>query len=269
MVERTQFLVYVLVDDQDRIHYVGRGTHDRAMAHNEFDGNVTIAQLYKEGQLRSLVLDCETEHAMKVTEGALIDVLTRFRASPKLANRRLDKYRFSPSRVPQEFADRQLEEPLTPQKVAKMVNGTVLYLRVKEGTIPYNDRGVIDPVRPDPAAIADRIEKSWWLDPWMQDWHDLPEDAPKVVVGLAGSPHDRYILGALSVPLGSWPEAVGQRGYFHSVPWNKPGEPNSVTTEDIDAFELCGRTFTGVTFENSRAHLMRVYDKEGELVSRP
>lgn len=266
---RSQFLVYLLVDKNDRIQYVGRGTHDRAMAHDRFDINEGIAEAYKEGDLRSLVLDCGTEHAMEVTEGALIDALTRFKPSQKLANRRLDKFRFSPSRVPEELADRQLEDPLTPESVAAIVGGPVLYVSIKEGVLPYNDRGVIDPIRPDPAAIADRIQSSWWLDPWMQHWHDSPEDAPKVVAGLAGRPHDRYILGALEVPTGSWPEAVGRPGFFHEVPWAKRDDPNGVTVEDIDAAGLCGRRVSGVTFSNHRHALMRFYDKHGGLVPRP
>lgn len=270
MADRTEFLVYLLVDKQNRIHYVGRGTHGRATSHDMFDGNEKLARAFEDNELSLLVLDCETEHAMVVTEGALIDALTNFKPSRDLANRRLDKYRFSPSRVPGEFADRLGEAPLDPRSVSEIVGGPVLYVRVKDGPIPHEDRGVIDPLRPDPGAIANRIERSWYVDPWLVDWHGNPEVAPKVVVGLAGGSTNRYILGALEVPKGAWPEASGRGGQDHIVPWAKVGDRDAVTVEDIDAYGLCGRRMEVVRFgHGNKTEWAQFYNAEGERVPRP
>ncbi len=269
MSERTQFLVYLLVDDNNRIHYVGRGTHDRAMSHGADDGNPGIAEAFQREDLHPLVLDCETEQAMIVTEGALIDALTRFKPIRHLENRRRDKYRFSPSRVPREFASRQRDEPLDPTEVAKRVGGPVMYVCIKEGTIRWEGRGVIDPMQPDAGAIANRIEESWWLDKWLQLWGEHPEYVPKCVVGLAGTKQNRYILGALDVAGVLWPQANGRPGTFYSIPWKKVGQRQDVTVSDIDAYGLCGYRMTGVAFQSNRAFLMRVYDGEGQMIVRP
>lgn len=72
MTNRSEFLVYILVDEDQNIRYVGRGTHPRSMVHGVGDGNPGIAKAYEEGQLQTLVVDCETEQAMEVAEGVLI-----------------------------------------------------------------------------------------------------------------------------------------------------------------------------------------------------
>lgn len=266
MTNRSEFLVYILVDEDQNIRYVGRGTHPRSMVHGVGDWNPGIAKAYEEGQLQTLVVDCETEQAMEVAEGVLISALLQFKNSLPLANRRYDKFTFKPSRVPDPFSDR-LQMPLLNEKVvAEKVGGAVIYVRIREGSIPYENHEDIDPIHPRTSAIANRIQETWAIDPWLQDWRDHPERAPRAIIGLAGSTNNRYVLGALDLRGVEWPQPVGKKSALHRIPWAKLGQ--TADDSDIDAFELCGRRFEGVTFQSGNWNYTKLYDSNGDPVPR-
>lgn len=263
---RTQYLVYILVDEDNSIRYVGRGTHARAISHGEDDWNPGLAKAYEEGHLSELVLDCGTEHAMKVTESALISALMEYNTDKPLENQKLEEHRFQPSRVPAPFADRAAFPVLNPRMVAEEVGGSVLYVRIGGWEkSPYAHHDAIDPLRPTSTAIANRIEANWAIDAWLEGWREDPASAPRAVIGLAGSTHNRYIIGALDLSSADWPEPAGHGR--QALPWEKLGQP--ATDSDIDAYGLCGRRFTGVTFRQDWPSHVRLYDSEGNKVPKP
>lgn len=252
---RAEYLVYIRVDEDNNIRYVGRGTHARAMSHGEEDWT-------------TLVVDCKTEHAMKVAESVLISALMEYNTDKPLENKKLEEYRFEPSRVPALFADRPALPVLDPHMVAKEVGGPVLYVYIDDWKeSPYSHHYVIDPLRPDATAIANRVEGGWAVNPWLEGWRENPESAPLAVIGLGGFTHNRHIVGALDLSSAKWSEPVGGKGTPVTLPWAKVGQPAS--DGDIDAYGLCGRRFTGVTFARGRASNVRLHDREGNQVPRP
>lgn len=268
MPENSDNLVYLWVDNKGIIRYVGRGTGRRALSHGADDPNLELDQAFREAdaQLNVVAIDCVSDAAMKAVEGALISALMTYPGPHQLTNRRLDQYRFSPLGVPVELAGRRPQPILSPFDVAEM-SGPALYVRISDGKLPkdiQHERGSVNLLDPNPAEIADRLERHWGITKWIPDWIADRDSAPRVLIGLAGTKQRRYIVGAIDLADADWESLTEATHWRVGVPW-RGLEKRNATDADLDAFELRGRRFDGVAFARDPHTHVRYFNGLGEM----
>lgn len=239
--------------------YVGRGTADRVEGHGIDDRNAELAAIIESGEYAVEVLDCGDPATAIVVEGALISAMLG-RSKVDLKNRRLDQFNFSPLGVPVSLASRRGERALAPSEIAAQLKGNVLFVRIGAKALNDPERGLIDPGRPSPEAVADRLRQWWYIASWVSLWERYPEQAPIALVGVAGSKH-RYVIGAVDLRSFDWGTLV----------WDGKAASFPIAAEDawIDGFDLRGRTIReGAIFGRSSWEFAQVYDQNGPIDRR-
>jgi hypothetical protein len=241
--------------------YVGRGTAGRIDDHGIDDPNAGLAAIIESGEYAVEVLDCGDPTTAAVVEGALISAMWG-RSRVDLRNRRRDQFNFSPLGVPVALASRRGEPALTPSQIAGLLKGSVLFVRIGPKALSDPSRAVIDPGRPSPGAVADRLRRWWYIAPWVDRWKDTPEEAPVALVGIAGSKH-RYVIGSVDLTGFDW----------NRLEWSGKAAGFPLVPDDacLDGFRLRGRTVReGAVFGRLNRELARVYDHGGpvEMPSR-
>lgn len=136
--------------------------------------------------------------------------------------------KFTPMGVPALLGGRLVQPTLTLSGLGRQTGG-ILLVRLSSGGSFKNaaDRKKFDPAHPDDTTVAENIRQWWQLGPLVDQWSGTQCPAgqrPKVVAGLGGPVHRRYVVGALNIDsTGKWlADAYG----FYEIP---------VTGETVDA----------------------------------
>lgn len=249
--------------------YVGRGDASRPTDHDLEDDNPGLAQEIRNGGCLVSVIDCGSNMSAEVVEGALISAgldHTRF----DLSNRRKDKHQFTPLGVPQNLAGRASLDPLTPQRIANNLRRPVLFVRTGPRNLADPERGVINPARPEPWAIADRLCRDWQMVPWLKHWRRYPQSRPVALVGIAGT-RRRYVSGAIDLRKFNWADAEVDGGYV-AIPCDGPTSvfgTSGPTDTGLDAFELRGRGVLNGRIFNQGAASVQVFTSRGKMQRPP
>lgn len=240
--------VYVYRDDQSRIRYVGRGTaaaraeHHIAGSHNDGLNRLVASGKYSiemAGPYRNVE---ETSNV----ESALISAML-VSASPLLANKNTGDGRvLHPLGVPQGVADRLRLRPMPLGELGRKTNGALL-VRLSSGGSFKRDpgRGKFDPAHPDDAVVSENIRQWWQIGELVDKWEHRPDSAPRVLVGVAGPPRRRYVVGALRLDNTGWRQAIANRRR-----WSMP----VISEAELDTLKLRGRLIEGVRFGQGRHH---------------
>ncbi len=260
MTEEISRFVYIYSKAESNvIIYVGRGTAERITDHGLEDSNLSLADALNEEMYSIEVMECPNEVTAKYVEGALISALLG-RNKVQLRNKRLDKYSFVPLGVPHHLAERRTEPPITPQELAQKVAGRVLLVRIGPRDLSDPTRGRINPALIDDGAVIDRIRKEWKISGFVRRWVEMPNEAPIVLVGVAGKKH-RYVIGAMDLRKVDWNQ-VEVDGSFVAIP--EPTQSESDQDDPLDALGLRGLTLKEAKIF-SQTSLAVVYDANGQV----
>ena len=255
----SDFNVYLYLDDNDVIRYVGRGTADRILS----DKNEDFARAWEEsGPLYAEVMELPSKDAMEAVEGALISVLSRPDLSAKLTNQRQDKYQFVPYKLPEALLYRRALPPVDYHTVAEIVGGPALYVILNNQPVHGEDQGRVDRANPSDADWLDRTRKWWPYGDHVPDWIEHPDQAPKVLIGVQGRVKRRFIGAALDLRGLDWTQVVRE------PPIKDVEIPISALPggESIDAFDLRGRSVAGIKFDRGKPFNWAYRNAKGERV---
>lgn len=258
--EESRF-VYLYSDEKTgNVFYVGRGTADRVTDHGREDANAKLAERLDLGEYVVESMDCGDAETAKAVEGALISAGSEHKKF-SLLNQRRDEYQFSPIGVPLHLSGRGAEEGLSPEGIVQRVGGPVLFVYLTSGKLNEPGRKEINPAKPDPEAVADRLLRHWYTAVWSDRWARGGGEPAQALVGLTGKKH-RYVIGAVDLSDFEWSSLIehgNQREFPVSV------LPGSEPTDDaLDALELRGRRVPGFKFGQG-AHLVKLWDSRGEV----
>lgn len=242
------------------VFYVGRGTANRVTDHGREDANTELAKRIAQDGYIVESMDCGDAGAAKMVEGALISAGLEH-AKFSLLNKRREANQFWPIGVPRHLVGRSAERSLSAKDVVERVGGPVLFVYLTPGYINEPGRKEINPAKPDPEAVADRMRHKWYTAVWSDKWARGEGVPARALVGLIGEKH-RYVIGAVDLSGFEWSSLVehgNQREFPVSV------LPGSEPTDDaLDAFQLRGRRVPNVKFGQG-AHLAKLWDAQGEV----
>lgn len=155
--------------------------------------------------------------------------------------------------MPAEFADRQLDDPLTLAQVGQMTGGALI-VRNAFGADLAPGRPRLDPLQQDSAVLIDNLRRYWQLNRLHEEWSADFDLKPKVAMSAAGPIGHRYVAAAVPIDraaLGSEPT--------DEIPLDLATAPN------LDACALRGRLLADVRFSNLKQDLVIWVDGSGTV----
>lgn len=248
--------VYLYMDQKQVIRYVGRGTVLRAQDHGVLDSNPDFRQAWidADGNLTVAACSFNNDDEAAAVEAALIQVLRDF-PQAHLTNRRLDKYRFTPLGVPPELWMRGTEPSLARRELAHAVGGPLVAIYLGPGQLTDELRSVLDPLKPEASAIADRTLRSWALGSAAELWKSNASTRPAAIIAITGSMQRRYVIASVDLRDFDFESIVtrDQKGNLVSlIEFAKSGFIKSPDSDaDLDAFELRGRLVDNIKFSRA------------------
>lgn len=254
---RPSHLVYIFRDGAGRPRYVGRGgAVTRPEEHVRGTHNGGLRRLIDGGDYAIEVAGPYRDEAEAASvESALITAL-QVRALPALTNIcDGDGPKFSPLGVPEEYADRRAMAPFSLPEIGLKAGGALL-VRLSSGGDFVGDTGraKFDPSRPIDEVVSENIRRWWMIGRLVDRWGSRPESAPRVLLGVAGPPRRRYVVGALRIDNRGW-EHAERDGALWSVPLRRG--------DDLDACRLRGRLVESARFGRGRQDHFIWVDRRG------
>jgi hypothetical protein len=248
--------VYLYMDEDTVIRYVGRGTVLRAQDHGDMDENPRFREAVRQarGNLAVMVCRYETPDEAAAVEASLIHVLKCFPAA-NLSNRRLDKYTFAPLGVPADLWARGTQSSLENSEIAEAVGGSFIAVFVGPKALTDEGRGVIDPLDVEVPAILDRVLGSWAFGASAEHWKADESARPSALVAVTGPPARRYVLASIDLREFDF-GTIGTRNHKDElkslISFETSGfETEPSTNTDLDAFNIRGRLVTGLNFDRA------------------
>ena len=233
--------VYIYRDVKSRVRYVGYGKGlDRPISRNRSDpmlkflsqGNYTIEIAGPYGSKETGI----------AVETALISAL-----HPDLNSTRAPgptRLQFRPLGVPETFAERLAEPPLTERDLTTLDKGRacpMLFVRISNLDFDGDDARPgysLDKPLSDSDILA-RMDRWWQIGRHVRTWKTHPQQSPKVLVGVTGPPTHRIIIGAVTIDQKGWDAAQPTHGQLYRVP--------TLKTPKLDAHGLRGRLLSPET----------------------
>lgn len=242
-------IVYLWLDKGGNPKYVGMGTTKRGHQHPDGTHNAELRELLKNSQ-DIKTAGPYTQREAELVESALITALGEAEGRSLFNKSPGNGLKFRRPGVPEDKAHRLWEPPLSASQICEMA-GSVLFLST-EKTLPAESMELAV------EEIAHRVACSWQLAGNLRLWQRDPSVAPRLAVGLSGTPKRRLVLGAFSIDPNKWDAAVLElkRPELWRIPIADPSEP--------DPFELQGRRVVDVTFQQGKHANFRWY-LDGEL----
>lgn len=238
--------VYLYRDGGRRPRYVGLGgAITRPEEHVRGSHNEGLRRLIASGDYSIEVTGpYRDEEESEAVESALISAL-RMPARPALTNiSDGNGSKFRPFGVPHEAADRLGKGAVTLRWIGKETGGALLVCLSSGGTFAGDpERAKFDPSRPLDSVVSENTRRWWQIGRLVELWTARPADAPRVLIGVAGPPRRRYLVGALRIDNSRWRDAE-KDGARWSVPLKAEME--------LDACRLRGRIVEGARFGRGR-----------------
>ncbi len=222
--------VYIYRDENRKIRYVGYGKgSDRAMPPDHSPGVRKFVDRSK--FTLEIAGPYGSSDTGKAVETALISVLDAGQLLNSSKSPGPTHFRFRPLGVPEAFAERLVQPALERRNLASI--GPVLFIFISkmdfDGDDPRPGYSLDEP--PPDSAILARMKGWWQLGRHVAEWKRKPQQSPRVLVGVAGPPSHRIIIGAVAIDQQGW-TAQPEKGLY-PVP--------TIETSQLDACELRGR----------------------------
>ncbi len=254
---KSDHYVYVYRDEKSKVRYVGYGKGtDRptSLAHGE-----AFVAFIKRGKY---TLEVAGPYGSKDTglavETALIGSLRPDLNSTKAPGPK--RWQFRPLGVPERYAKRLSEPPLTRKDFTSNGiggRGPIIFVRI--GSQNFDDRkGYSLSEPPSDEEILARMEAWWQLGPSVDKWIANPERSPRALVCVTGPPTHRIIVAAVAIDRKGWKKTPPETGKLYKVP--TPSEPN------LDWGHLRGRLLSpeaNIKFGAIRPHFFVILRSDG------
>ncbi|MGO4205371.1 hypothetical protein AB4Z09_27265 [Rhodococcus sp. TAF43] len=254
--------VYVLRrNDNQRIVYVGIGDNYKRAVDPHGD-NPALAKLIMAGKIATETMRCPNRVTAEAVEAAMISALS-IPGSFNLLNRIAGHGDgFTPLGVPSAAAGRRLVDPASLPEIGREAGG-ILIVRTGETRFVHDTRSPIDPTNIDDRVVAAAVRGVWQIPQHTIDnWAAGTPDRPRILAGLSGPKHDRYICAAMEIDHTGWGRVttgdslktiplVGELPLAHTLEGEGDSTAADLTGVDVDAAQLRGRRISAdVTFSS-------------------
>ena len=124
-----------------------------------------------------------------------------------------------------------------------------------------DDRPGYNPAKPPKdQQILNRMDRWWQIGRHLEGWCKDPSQSPIVLIGLAGRPSHRFIIGAVKIDRERLGLAKKEAGLY-STPTKGP--------RDLDAFELRGRRISpeaNLKFGALASQFFIILERSGDII---
>lgn len=118
--------------------------------------------------------------------------------SPRFNKALGDGHKFAPVGVPPELWERPQMRPISLSAIGRETGGALL-VYLSAGDFLQDGRKKFDAGLPLDVNAVLNIEKNWDISRLIEKWKAKPETAPKVLIGIHGAVHHRFIVGSLEI----------------------------------------------------------------------
>jgi hypothetical protein len=247
--------VYIYSDYEGRVRYVGYGkVAGRAASHTAGTHNPELETFLSKLKYRIQIAGpFPTEEMGRAVETSVISALKPTFNKTQGESR----WRFRPLGVPESYSERQVDPEL---KRIEFFDcqctdpRPVLFVKINNQNFA-DARVGYDPANPpNDGQIRERIDRWWQLGKHVENWSNNPNQGPRLLVGVFGSPGQQTVIGAAKIDETRWMNVERLRGGIR-VPLVEP--------LDLDAFSLRGRRIdreAGIRFGPLRHESFRILD---------
>jgi len=256
--------VYIYRDKGSReIRYVGYGREaTRASSHKRGTHNADLESLIQTGKYAlEIAGPYESKEVGLQVETAIITAVNP-RANISKGQR---EFRFRPLGVPGRYAHRLEENPITAAELGNISDGSSLCVNITNKAFINDDRAGYDPANPpNDIDIFDRVVKYWAIGSHVEGWSRKPESAPKVLLGINGSPGSQVIIASIKIDR----TRLNDSSYKTNHGFIVPAHSNGSNPKGLDACQLRGRHIdpqSNLAFNSISSQLFAIIDREGNI----
>lgn len=146
--------------------------------------------------------------------------------------------RFRPLGIPEAFAERLGEPRLTAQDFKALGGGKacpLLFVIISSKDFEGEDTRPgysLDKPLSDSDLLA-RMDRWWQIGRHVAAWKITPQNSPRILVAVSGTPQHRVIVAAVKINRRGWRAAQPEPNQLYQIP--------TVATPNLDAYKLRGR----------------------------
>ncbi len=261
MAESKKHFVYLYRDRKGKPRYIGYGSEiARALAHQKDTHSEKLRPFVRKGEL---ILEIAGPFGSRGTGLAVETALISAMKPDCNVSPGKKSCRFRPIGIPEEYADRLSEAPLSISRLRAIVPANkfpVMFVYIGNQDFSDGRKGYSLAKPPDEKSILSRLEKYWFIGRRLKQWAEDPSTSPGVLVGVSGPPAARIIIASALIERSRWRDSILN---------NEKQIVPTFPTRDLDAFNLRGRHIApsmGIRFNSFRPQQYKILNSDGSFV---